>query len=79
VNLGLTDKTALVPGSGPGRAICIALVGESAHVVFAEIDPRALQGTQAPLQECGGKSLIVVWNISNPSNRVIINLLNSPE
>lgn len=67
MDLGLRDKTALVLGGGGGlgRAICIALAGEGANVAIADIEPNAIAGTEAALSVIGGKSIALVWDLSD--------------
>jgi len=69
MNTGLGDKTALVLGGGGGlgRAISKALAGEGAKVAFADIEPDAIAGTGAVLAGLGGKSIGLVWDLSDLS------------
>jgi 3-oxoacyl-[acyl-carrier protein] reductase len=69
MDLGLQDKTALVLGGGGGlgRAICTALAGEGANVAIADIEPNAIAGTEAALSVIGGKSIALVWDLSDLS------------
>src|ERR1700722_4481830 len=69
MDLGLRDKTAVVLGGGGGlgRAICIALAREGANLAYGDIETAALSGTQAALKELGGKSLGLLWDISDLS------------
>lgn len=69
MNLGLTGKTALVlaGGGGLGRAISIALAGESANVAFADIEPNAVRDTEAALRGGRGKHLGLVWDLADLS------------
>jgi 3-oxoacyl-[acyl-carrier protein] reductase len=69
MDLGLKNKTALVLGGGGGlgRAISKALAGEGAKVAIADIEPNAIAGTEAALSEVDGKSLGLVWDISDLS------------
>jgi 3-oxoacyl-[acyl-carrier protein] reductase len=69
MDLGLKDKTALVLGGGGGlgRAICTALAGEGANVAIADIEPNAIAGTEAALSGIGGKSIALVWDLSDLS------------
>jgi 3-oxoacyl-[acyl-carrier protein] reductase len=69
VELGLTQKTALVLGGGGGlgRAISKALANEGANVAFADIDPNAIAGTEEALAAASGKCIGVVWDISDLS------------
>ena len=69
MDLGLKNKTALVLGGGGGlgRAISKALAGEGAKVAIADIEPNAIAGTEAALSEIGGKSIGLVWDLSDLS------------
>jgi 3-oxoacyl-[acyl-carrier protein] reductase len=69
MDFGLKGKTALVLGGGGGlgRAISKALSGEGANVAVADIDPNAIAGTELALAAIGGKSVGLVWDISDLS------------
>jgi 3-oxoacyl-[acyl-carrier protein] reductase len=67
VDLGLENKTALVTGGGGGlgRAICKVLAGEGANVAIADIQPDAIAGTQEALATAAGKTMGLVWDLSD--------------
>ena len=67
MDLGLENKTALVLGGGGGlgRAICKVLAGEGANVAIADIQPDAIAGTQEALATAAGKTIGLVWDLSD--------------
>lgn len=69
MDLGLKGKTALVLGGGGGlgRAIATTLAAEGANLAIADIDPAAIAGTKATLEAIHGKSIGLVWNLSDLS------------
>ena len=69
MEFGLKDKTALVLGGGGGlgRAISRALAGEGVNVAVADIDSGAIAETEAELAAMGGKSIGLVWDLSDLS------------
>ena len=69
MDLGLKGKTALVLGGGGGlgRAIAKTLADEGANLAVADIDPAAIEGTKATLGAVHGKSIGLVWNLSDLS------------
>lgn len=67
MDLGLLKKTALVLGGGGGlgRAICNVLAGEGANVAIADIEPDAIAGTQEVLATAAGRTIGLVWDLSD--------------
>jgi 3-oxoacyl-[acyl-carrier protein] reductase len=67
MDLGLKNKTALVlaGGGGLGRAIAIALACEGAKVAVAGIGEKSIAGTEAALAAIGGKSIGLIWDLSD--------------
>lgn len=67
MDLGLQKKTALVLGGGGGlgRAICKVLAGEGANVAIADIQPDAIAGTQEALAMAAGKTIGLLWDLSD--------------
>ena len=67
MDLGLEDKTALVlaGGGGLGRAIAKALAAEGAKVAVAGIGEKSIAGTEAALAAIGGKSIGLLWDLSD--------------
>lgn len=66
MDLGLTGKTALVPGggSGLGQAIACALAREGARVVVAGRTQAKLEATVASITAAGGKAWSLVWDLA---------------
>ena len=62
----LKGKTAVVTGgaSGIGRALCLALAGEGAHVVVADIDEAGMAETAAGVKKAGTKALTVKTDVT---------------
>jgi 3-oxoacyl-[acyl-carrier protein] reductase len=52
-------------GGGLGRAICKVLAGEGANVAIADIAPDAIAGTQEALATAAGKTIGLVWDLSD--------------
>jgi 3-oxoacyl-[acyl-carrier protein] reductase len=69
MDFGLKGKTALVLGGGGGlgRAIAKTLADEGANLAIADIDPEAIAGTKATLGAIQGKSIGLVWDLSDLS------------
>lgn len=66
MDLGLTNKTALVMGAGGGlgRAIAVSLAREGANVALADVDERALQQSAQAVEAAGARSLALHWDMS---------------
>lgn len=69
MDLGLTNKTALVLGAGGGLggAIAQAFSAEGAKVAAADINLGSAQATQKTITDAGGKALAVEWDIADLS------------
>ncbi|RFB85231.1 3-oxoacyl-ACP reductase [Rhizobium leguminosarum bv. trifolii] len=67
MELGLTDKTALVLGAGGGlgSAIAARLAREGARIAAADIDLAAAQKTAAAIESEGGKALALQWDLAD--------------
>ncbi|OWV89354.1 3-oxoacyl-ACP reductase [Rhizobium sp. N122] len=67
MELGLTDKTALVLGAGGGlgSAIAARLAREGARIAAADIDLAAAQMTAAAIESEGGKALALQWDLAD--------------
>ncbi|ANM13436.1 MULTISPECIES: SDR family oxidoreductase [unclassified Rhizobium] len=67
MDLGLTDKTALVLGAGGGlgSAIAARLAREGARIAAADIDLAAAQMTAAAIESEGGKALALQWDLAD--------------
>ena len=66
MDLGLTDKVAIVTGgsAGIGRATALALVNEGAKVAIAARNEQRLQQTLAELQAVGGEGIAIVADLT---------------
>ncbi len=67
MDLGLSNKTALVMGGGGGlgRAIAVALAREGANVALADIDEAALEQSVRAVEEAGAKACALHWDLSD--------------
>jgi 3-oxoacyl-[acyl-carrier protein] reductase len=70
MDLGLSNKTALVMGAGGGlgRAIAVSLAREGANIAIADIDEAALQLSAQAVEEAGGQALALNWDLSDLSS-----------
>jgi 3-oxoacyl-[acyl-carrier protein] reductase len=68
VNISLSNKTALVTGSGRGigRAIATLLAEAGASVVLADVDEAVLAETKASLEAAGGRAAAVAGDLTKP-------------
>ena len=67
MDLGIAGKTALVLGGGGGlgRAIAKALADEGVQIAIADVDEKAIRGTEAVLAPTGAKTLGLVWDLAD--------------
>jgi 3-oxoacyl-[acyl-carrier protein] reductase len=67
MDLGIRGKTALVfgAGGGLGRAIALRLSDEGANVALFDRDAAAVAQTEFQVRAKGGRSLAIVWDISD--------------
>jgi 3-oxoacyl-[acyl-carrier protein] reductase len=67
VDLGLTNKTALVLGAGGGLggAIAHSLAQEGANVAIVDVAKDNLSSTAAAIASKGGNSLPLVWDLAD--------------
>jgi 3-oxoacyl-[acyl-carrier protein] reductase len=67
VDLGLTDKVALVLGGGGGlgRAIATTLATEGAKIAVADVSEDALEQVSKQLADIGTGSLALKWNLGS--------------
>jgi NAD(P)-dependent dehydrogenase (short-subunit alcohol dehydrogenase family) len=75
LNLGLTDRVAIVTGAsrGIGRACAAELLAEGAHVVVASLDPKRNAEACRALSGKGGRVLGVPFDIeSDDSVRLMV-------
>jgi 3-oxoacyl-[acyl-carrier protein] reductase len=71
MELGLTDKTALVTGGskGIGRAVAAALAAEGVRVMIAARDGQALASAAAQIESATGRSVLTAAaDLSEPSS-----------
>jgi len=69
MDLGISQKTALVLGGGGGlgSAIALAFAKEGANVVVADVNDDAIKSTCAQIDKLGVKTLGLNWDISDLS------------
>ncbi|MEW5914006.1 MAG: SDR family oxidoreductase [Thermodesulfobacteriota bacterium] len=64
----LTDRVALITGSGRGigKAAALLFASEGAKVVVSDIDPTPAQGTAAEIKAAGGQAISVPGDVTDP-------------
>jgi 3-oxoacyl-[acyl-carrier protein] reductase len=69
MDFNIRGKTALVLGGGGGlgRAIATSLAAEGVNIAVGDIDPKAIEATQAAVAEFGVKSCGLVWDLADLS------------
>ncbi|MDE1994639.1 MAG: SDR family oxidoreductase [Rhizobiaceae bacterium] len=67
MDLGLKGRPALVLGGGGGlgRAAALALAGEGAPIIVADIDPAAVAASTEAIIAAGGKAHGIVWDLGD--------------
>ncbi|MFC3340284.1 SDR family oxidoreductase [Paracandidimonas soli] len=67
MDLGLSNKTALVfgAGGGLGGAIASALAREGARVVVADINEEAAATTVSTIRQAGGTATALAWDLAD--------------
>ena len=67
MDLGLTDKTALVLGAGGGlgSSIATSLAREGVHVAVADLDEDAAERTAKNVRKEGRDSLALAWDLAD--------------
>src|SRR4051812_33320260 len=65
----LTDKIAIITGSGRGlgAATALRMAEEGAHVVINDISPDAAKETAAAIEKLGRRALVSTHDVSNTS------------
>ncbi|RXT51257.1 3-oxoacyl-ACP reductase [Bosea sp. Tri-44] len=69
MDLGITERTALVLGAGGGlgSAIAKALGREGVRVALGDIDPAAVERTAGEIRAEGGTALPLAWDLADLS------------
>ncbi|MGF6837758.1 3-oxoacyl-[acyl-carrier protein] reductase [Paraburkholderia youngii] len=69
MDLGISNKVALVTGAGGGLggAIALALAREGAKVVLADINSAALESVADSVRKAGSEALCLEWNLGDLS------------
>ena len=70
MDTGLSNKTAVVTGSGRGigRGIACKLAGEGASVAVWDIDGKTAQETVAQIRDAGGKAIVCVGDAADDAD-----------
>jgi 3-oxoacyl-[acyl-carrier protein] reductase len=64
----LSGKVALVTGGGRGigRAVCLKLASEGAHVVINDLDAAPAEEAAPEITKHGGRALVVSGSVTQP-------------